>query len=99
LTPQFQYAVLVHKDDYSNAINILNRSKIHPKTDFSFTLDDMVVIAFDKIDTTFKMMDEEFVIKTLENAGIACISATGMNFHTAPMTMKINDGNMAHIEQ
>ena len=79
--PQFQFAVMVAREDYADAIRILNENNIKPKT--TFNNKESTVLGFDSVqsdDAGVPKLTEEQVIKLLADAGIAAVSAAGVDF-------------------
>lgn len=90
--PQFQYAIMLPRDDYQFAAKILNDSNIKAKTQFHYG--DMAVIGFDHHQETGDgkpEVTEEEVLKILEDAGIAATSAAGIDFRGEPETLDISE--------
>lgn len=79
--PQFQFAVMVSREEYADAIRVLNDSNIKPKT--SFNHEGASVLAFDRVqsdDAGVPKLSEEEIIKILDSSGIAAVSADGIDF-------------------
>lgn len=91
-SPQFQFAIMVPREDYQFAAKTLNDSNIKAKTQFHDG--EMAVIGFDHHQETghgAPEVTEEEVLGILNNVGIAAISATGMEFQEDPETLSVED--------
>ena len=90
--PQFNFAIMMPRDDYQFAAKILNDSNIKAKTQFH--QGEMAVVGFDLHQETGDgkpNVTEDEVLEILNNAGIAAISAAGMEFNEEPMSIEIEE--------
>lgn len=86
---------MVSRDDFDEALKLLHRSRIKPKT--MFHNGPMAVLAFDTKQTGGDSMieiSEADVIKTLEDANIPVVSARGVDFEKEPITLDVGDQNL-----
>jgi hypothetical protein len=86
-TPEFNFAIMVPQDDYHSAINVLNRARIKPKTQFN--VDNMSIMAFDSEQSGgdgIVEVNEDTIIQILQKAGIAAGSADGIEMQKLPMS-------------
>ena len=90
--PQFQFAIMVPRDDYQFSAKILNDSNIKAKTQFH--QGEMAVLGFDLHQETGEgkpNVTEDEILNILNNSGIAAISAAGIDFKDEPVSIELED--------
>lgn len=90
--PQYQFAIMLPREDYTAAMRTLNNSNIKAKTKTNNQKDKMAVIGFDKHNGTGDGKPEftsEEVIKILKDVGIAATQATGIDHQKEPETLPV----------
>jgi hypothetical protein len=90
--PQYQFAIMLPREDYTAAMRTLNNSNIKAKTKFNAQKDEMAIIGFDKHNGTGDGKPEftqEEVIDILKDAGIAATKADGIELQKEPETLPV----------
>ena len=90
--PQYQFAVMLPREDYTAAMRTLNNSNIKAKTKTNNQKDQMAVIGFDKHNGTGEGKPEftqQEVIDILKDVGIAATKADGIDLQKEPETLDV----------
>lgn len=90
--PQYQFAIMLPREDYTAAMRTLNNSNIKAKTKFNAQKDEMAIIGFDKHNGTGEGKPEftqKEIIDILKDAGIAATTADGIKLQKEPETLPV----------